>query len=132
MVTGYGIWIFCHIIHQSSRQYFAVTFITLALEISILSFAPWFIWLMDAPFKAGETFLSQYSLVIMIRWLVVLIFQLPLLTSIIQFFAGLVFQLMEMLKNWSRPSSDPSINQNDDSSSNNFEKKTVGRPKKAN
>ena len=131
MFIGYGIWTICLICHQSSKNYFVITLVTLALEITILTFAPWFIWLMDAPYQAGTTFVSQYSLIIFIRWFVVLIFQYTLISSTVNFFLGLVTQLLETLTKLSHHSAADTPNLQNEETVSPL-KKSVGRPKKSN
>ena len=100
----------------------------LALEISILNFSPWLFWLLDLPFKAGITFISEYSIVVAFRWMVIIIFQLPLFLSILHFIRSLfdrgLFALRTLGAKQQPRNPDGtfgSINQN----------KALGRPKKS-
>lgn len=88
----------CHLLHQSSRNYILTTLAALILEVFILTIAPWFIWLMDLPYQAGVTLVSQYSIVILIRWLTVLLFQYDLFVSILNFTFGLASKFLEALR----------------------------------
>ena len=70
----------------------------LAIEIAIISAAPWFFWMVDAPFKAGITFVSEYSLIIFLRLIVISFFQWSLLVSITQFFSSLWHRIFIIIR----------------------------------
>ena len=67
------------------------------LEIAIIYCAPFLLWALDLDWTAGETFLSEYSAVIALRWSVIFIFQLPMLfycfSAIISFVQLLLYLL---------------------------------------
>ena len=56
---------------------------------------------MDLKWAAGETFWSEYSVVIALRWTVVIVFQLPLLlscfSSTIYFMSFIVYSMRKVL-----------------------------------
>ena len=81
---GYGFWAFCMVIHQSPWYHYLATTIAFILEEIILFSSAWLVWITDAPYKAGETIISEYLLIIAIRWLTVLIFEFSLLTYVIR------------------------------------------------
>ena len=98
MVSGYGIWILCLLIYNAPGKYFSFTFGTFVLENLILAFGPLFFWLLDAPLKAGVTFVSEYSIVITLRWLTILLLEFPLLCSILHFVSSLGNRALLMLR----------------------------------
>ena len=75
--------------------------VTLLLEIAIIYCAPFITWVLDLKWSAGETFFSEYSVVIALRWFIVIIFQLPLLlncfSTIIYFFNFIVYSMRKAL-----------------------------------
>ena len=80
---GFGFWYFVQILYRAPWYYYASTTITLFIEIAIVYCAPFITWAMDLQWVAGETFWSEYTVIIVIRWAVVIVFQLPLLLSCI-------------------------------------------------
>ena len=130
ILSGYGIWVGCLIINKAQVKYFIVTFAILAVEIFIITVAPWFCWAMDLPFRAGVTIISEYSLVIFIRWFVVLIFQYAIFSSIIDLFIGLIFRILDWLRNLSHNSYQQETQSEENSTPKNIEKRNVGRPRK--
>ena len=67
------------ILYRAPWYYYVSTTLALLLEIAIIYCSPFLTWALDLNWKAGDTFLSEYSVVIALRWTVVLIFQLPML-----------------------------------------------------
>lgn len=89
------------ILYRSPWYFYASTTVTLFLEIAIIYCAPFITWIFDLKWSAGETFFSEYSVVIALRWLIVIIFQLPLLlncfSTIILFFNFIVYSMRKVL-----------------------------------
>lgn len=81
------------ILYRAPWYYYVSTIVTLGLEISIMYSAPFVIWAFTLPWAAGDTFLSEYAIVIALRWTVVFIFQLPMLLSCLAAFVS-SFQLI--------------------------------------
>ena len=42
---------------------------------------PYVIWYMDLPYQAGVTIISEYSVILTMRWIIIVVLQLPLLLS---------------------------------------------------
>ena len=72
------------IIFLSPWHHYVATACALILEETIFYGGSWVFWLVDSPNKAGETFVSEYTLIISIRWITVLIFQRSLLIEVIK------------------------------------------------
>ena len=131
--SGYGLWIFCLIANQSPKAHYISTILMLAIEISIISSAPWFFWVIDAPFKAGSTFLSEYSLIIVLRLIVVTCFQWSLLSSIYYFISSIWKRIVLAVKTLAGPTSEFQANMQPSPTNVNVElqeKRGVGRPRK--
>ena len=123
LVSGYSIWFFCLLLYNSPIKYYYFVFVTLILENLILVFAPWFFWLLDANVKAGETFVSEYSIIVIIRWAVVLLLEFPLFSATIEFIVSLLNRLINTLKklgNGEQPRN----------SDGTFSSNRLGRPKR--
>ena len=69
------------VLYRAPWYFYASATITLFLECVIIHGAPFIIWAMNVHWKAGDTLMSEYSVVIGLRWCVVLLFQLPLFMS---------------------------------------------------
>ena len=101
---------------------------TLVLELVVITMAPSFWWLIDAPYLAGTTFISEYSLIILLRWMVILTFQYQLFSYILNLAFGLATFVINTLRKVAPISNDhPSVMGSIDLQS---EKRPVGRPKK--
>ena len=106
--------------------------VTLVLEVLIIATAPWFFWVADLPFRAGVTFISEYSFIIALRLIVVLIFQRSLLVSIINLLTGLGNRLLEAVRMLAYFS--PTQQQSEEHSSLQVQQppvRGVGRPRKS-
>ena len=102
LLSGYSIWLACLLLNQSPYQFYIITGITLGLEIIIMACGPWVFWMMDAPFKAGVTVISEYSIVLCLRLIVILIFERSLLENFIYLLAGIrnrIYVVVRLLKN---------------------------------
>ena len=126
LASGYTIWIICLLIYKAPRKYYFFTALTLALETSIITFGPYFIWLTDAPFKAGISFISEYSVIIAIRWIVVVLLEFEMFQSILHFLYSLCDKVLKTLR--SIGSEQP--RNADGTFAAYVERKSVGRPKK--
>ena len=98
LLSGYSIWILCLLLYNSPRKYYYFTIGTLILENLIIAFGPWFFWLLDAPVKAGVTFISEYTIIITVRWAVVLILEFPLFSSILQLVVSIINRILNTLR----------------------------------
>ena len=101
IVGGFGFWFLLIILYRAPWYYYVSTTITLFIEIAIIYCAPFITWAMDLKWAAGETFWSEYSVVIALRWTVVIVFQLPLLlscfSSTIYFMSFIVYSMRKAL-----------------------------------
>lgn len=104
------------------------------METLIIQCAPFIIWALNAKWKAGETLMSEYVLIIGLRWTIVLIFQFPLLWSCCSTVASAIDLLFHGLRKLATLLKKRGRNRNDDGTfsveeegSNN---KRRGRPPK--
>ena len=67
------------ILYRAPWYYYATTTFCLFLECLVIYGAPFILWAINVNWHAGETFMSEYSIVIGLRWGFVIIFQLPML-----------------------------------------------------
>ena len=111
-------------------NFYFITSVCLILEIVIMSCAPWLFWMTDAPFRAGQTFISEYSIILLLRFLIILIFQRRLLSSIIHLIVGFFKRLLLSIRLLSTFSTDEQ--ENIDTQVNQIEqvRRGVGRPRK--
>ena len=115
----------CLLLYQSPRHYFLTMLFVLGLEMSVMAIAPWFCWLADLPFKAGVTAISEYSLVICIRYAFIFIFQYPLLQFILHWFISFGWRIMDSFRPVSYDNeSETGVRTIDEA------KRSVGRPRK--
>ena len=104
----------------------------LVMEIAIISSAPWFFWVIDAPFKAGITFISEYSLIIFLRLIVVSFLQWSLLASIYNFVSSIINRLLLTIRLLANPTYEFGSNIQSSTSHAEFpERRGVGRPRKS-
>ena len=104
----------------------------LVMEIAIVSSAPWFFWVIDAPFKAGITFISEYCLIIFLRLIVVTFFQWALLVSIYNFVSSIMKRLLLTIRLLANPTYEIESNIQPSTSHGEFpERRGVGRPRKS-
>ena len=115
-----------------AKKFYFFTGITLLLEVGIISIGPWFVWLVDAPVKAGVTLVSEYSIIVAMRWTVILLLQFDMFQSVLLFFYSIINKILLALRNLG----DNEQPRNSDGTfatygSNQLVKKSVGRPKKS-
>ena len=130
---GYSFWTFCLILYQSPWYHYASTGAALILEEALIFFGAWIFWIMGLPNKAGETFLSEYSLIIGLRWMIVLVFQFQLLIEIFRLFLSMLELVVYFLRRLAFLASDVKKirTRNDDGTFAPNHRKPVGRPRKS-
>ena len=97
----------------------------MVLEIVIISTSPWLFWMMDLSFKAGDTLISEYSFIILMRWLVIIVIERSLLSFMGYFIIGLLEKLVMPIRMLGSASTEQSQIAIDP-----IFKRNVGRPRK--
>ena len=88
----------CLLINQSSLKSYIIPCCTLILEIIIMSSAAWMFWMLDLPFQAGKTIISEYSIVLFLRLIMILTFQRELLYSVVHMFVGFANRILLIIR----------------------------------
>lgn len=56
--------------------------VTFILENILIVVAPYIKWYLDLEWEAGVSLFSEYSIIIAMRWIIIIVFQLPLLIAV--------------------------------------------------
>ena len=100
---GYVFWVFCMVINQSPWYHYVATAVAFLIEEILIVSGSWIFWIIDAPYKAGITFISEYLIIICMRWIVVVFFfELQMLLDIIRVVVSLFKALINQVRKLGR------------------------------
>ena len=130
---GYLFWIFCLIVYQSTWYQYLIVVLTFVVEEVMIATGAWFFWVIDSPYKAGVTFISEYLIIICLRWAVVMIFQFQILKGLFDVVLSLVrFIIFQLRKIGQLNSGQPrNLDGTYGSNSNELGNRRPGRPKRS-